>query len=238
LSRGDRPGLMRRVWADKWGRRLLLFLGWLAGTILLFAAWIGTAILRGSTDRDAGAVALNLVLIIFLATIFLLVMHRAMYRWFLHINRKRATGALRSGEREPEFGSEPTAPPPRIDWPWTLRLRHAFMYAVGLATLLYVFASYADQLAIARFIVRHSAGSSSAGSLSSLLFVYLPMVWLSGLAMLLTFRQMRRRDAGLLGAREKLLLDAETSWLFSFAAAFTTTSMLCNWTGSMIVQHL
>jgi hypothetical protein len=229
---------MQRISADRWGRRLLLFMAWLAGTILLFAAWIGTGILRGSTNRDAGAVALNLVLVVFLATIFLLVMHGAMYRWFLHTARKRASGALRPDEREPEFGTEPTAPPPRIEWPWTLRLRHAFMYVVGIATLLYVFASYADQLAIARFIVRHSMGSASAGSLGSLLFVYLPMVLLSGLAMLLTCRQMRRRDAGLLDAREKQLLEAETAWLFSFAGGFTMTGMLCNWTGNMIVQYL
>ena len=71
-----------------------------------------------------------------------------------------------------------------------------------------------------------------------LLFGYLPLGILALIAMLLTSRQMRRRDAGLLDARETLLLKAEVSWLFSFAAAFMVTAFLCRWGGSMIVAYL
>jgi hypothetical protein len=119
-----------------------------------------------------------------------------------------------------------------------LRLRHAVIYIAAVLTLLYAFAPYDHQLAIARFVIAHSAGWSSAGSLSTLLFGYLPMGFLVMLATLLTWRQTRRRDAGLLDAGGKLLLEAEVSWLFSFAAAFTVTGFLSRWAGSMIVAYL
>ena len=112
------------------------------------------------------------------------------------------------------------------------------IHLVGIVTLVYAFAPYDNQLAIIHFVRAHSAGPSSAGSLSALLFGYLPIVVLAGLAMLLTQRQMRRRDAGLLDARGKLPLEAEVTWLFSFGAAFTVTAFFCRWGGSMIVAYL
>jgi hypothetical protein len=236
VGRLDRVGTWMR--ARKWRQWLVLSMVWLVGVITVFAAWIGVAILRGSTDRDAGAVALNLVLVVFLAIVGLVAVHGGAYRWFWHVGRKRADGALRAGDPDPPYGSEPTEPPPRIDWPGPLRLRHALIYLVAIVTLLYAFAPYDNQLAIMRFVTAHSAGRSSGGSLSMLLFGYLPLGTLSLLAMLLTWRQMQRRDAGLLDARETLLLEAEVSWLFSFAAAFMVTAFLCRWGGSMIVAYL
>ncbi|MEN3745529.1 hypothetical protein TPR58_00010 [Sphingomonas sp. HF-S3] len=235
-GRFDRPVPSRR--ARNWRRWLVLGGIGLASWIILFAAWIGVAFLRGSTDRDAGAVALNLVLTCFIGTIGLIAMHRGLYRRFLHVDRRRAAGTVPSGESGPAFGLEPNGPLPRIDWPWMLRLRHAVLYAVGILTLLYAFAPYQNQLAILRFVTAHSAGRSSAGSLGVLLFGYLPMVALGMLAMLLTWRQMRRRDAGLLRPDETLLLEAETSWLFSYAAAFAMAVFLCRWAGSMIMAYL
>jgi len=232
----DRLGQWMR--ASKLRLWLVLGLCWLVGCILLFAAWIGVAILRGSTERDAAGVALNLVLVVFLAIVCLFVTHRAMYRWFWHVDRKRAAGKLRPGDADPAYASEPTQPPPRIAWPWALRLRHALIYLVGVTTLVYVFAPYDNQRAIVRFLIAHSAGPSSAGSLSELIFGYVPMAFLAALAMILTSRQMRRRDAGLLDAHEKLVLQAELSWLFSFAAAFTLTMFLCRWVGSMTLAYL
>lgn len=228
------------IWmrARKWRQWLVLSMVWLVGVITLFAAWIGVAILRGSTERNAGAVALNLVLVFFLAIVGLVAMHGGTYRWFWHVDRKRAEGALRAGDAYPPYGSEPSEPPPRIDWPRSLRLRHALIYFVAIVTLLYGFAPYDNQLAIIRFVTAHSAGRSSAGSLSMLLFGYLPLGVLATVAMLLTWRQMQRRNAGLLDARETLLLEAEVSWLFSFATAFTVTTFLCRWGGSMIVSFL
>ena len=221
------PGPMRRLdrfgaWmrARKWRKWLVLSVIWLVGVITLFAAWIGVAILRGSTERNAGGAALNLVIVLFLAIVGLIAMHRAMYRSFWHIDRKRAAARLRPGDPVTPFALEPTPPPPRIDWPWTLRVRHMLIYLVGIVTLVYAFAPYDNQLAIIHFVTAHSAGPSSAGSLSALLLGYLPIVVLAGLAMLLTQRQMRRGNAGLLDAREKLLLEAEVTWLFSFGAAF------------------
>jgi hypothetical protein len=235
-GRLDRLGTWMRM--RKWRQWLVLSLASLVTTVVLLAVWIGVAILRGSTERDAGAVALNLVLIFFLAIVGLIILHRAAYRWFWHVDRKRAEGTLRVGGPAPAFGSEPTAPSPRIVWPWTLRVRHGFIYFVGIGTLLYAFAPYEHQLAIVRFVATHSVGRSSAGSLTMLLFGYVPLMMLAGLTMLLTWRQMRRRDAGLLDTSERLVLEAETSWLFSFGLAFAATTLLCRLAGSMIAVHL
>lgn len=232
----DRLGVWMR--ARKWRQWLVLTAVWFLAFVVLFPAWIAVAILRGSTERDAGAVALNLVLTVFIAVVGLIVVHRATYRWFWHIDRKRAAGLLRPGASEPDYGSELTAPPPRIDWPWSLRLRHALIYIVATATLLYAFAPYENQLAIARFLNAYSAGRTSAGSLALLTFGYLPMAGLSALAVLLTYRQMRRRDTGLLDARQTLLLEAETTWLFSFAAAMVMAALFCRVAGGMIVAYL
>lgn len=236
IGRLDRIGTWMRL--RKWRQWLVLTMVWLVGVIILFAAWIGVAILRGSTERNAGAVALNLVLVFFLAIAGLAVVHGGTYRWFWHVDRKRAQGALRAGDPDPSYGSEPTEPPPHIDWPWPLRVRHALMHLVAIVALLYGFAPYDNQLVIIRFVTAHSASRSSAGSLNMTLFGYLPLGIMVLLAMLLTWRQMRRRDAGLLDARGTLLLEAEVCWLFSFAAAFAVTAFLCRWGGSMIAAHL
>jgi cytochrome bd-type quinol oxidase subunit 2 len=88
-------------------------------------------------------------------------------------------------------------------------LRHVLIYFVGILTLLYAFVPYDNQLAVARFITVYSAGLSSSGTMSMLLFGYLPMAVVVLLAISLTWRQLRRRDAGLLDARGKLILEAE-----------------------------
>ena len=45
-------------------------------------------------------------------------------------------------------------------------------------------------------------------------------------------------DAGLLDEEGKRLLQAETNWLFSFAAAFAMTVLLCRVFGAMVVRYL
>jgi len=219
-------------------RRVLIGAGiWLACMLILFPAWIGTAILLGSTERNAGGVALNVVLTIFIAVVGLPLFHRAMYRWFWHIERKRLEG-MPMDTPLPKYDSEPTAPAPRIDWPWPLRLRHALVHVLGIATLIYIFLPYANQLFFARIISQYSGGRASAGSLNSLIFFYLPLAAVMGLAVLLTWRQMRRRDAGLLADHERQWLEAETTWLFSWGAAFVMALLLCRFSGSMITRFL
>lgn len=112
------------------------------------------------------------------------------------------------------------------------------MYILGIATLFYVFLPYENQIAIGRFLVRHSVGTASAGGLGTLLFGYLPMAVLALISMLLLSRQLRRREAGVLSNDEKLALAAEMNWLFSYALAFGTTALLCRIFGAMIVRYL
>ncbi len=235
-TRIDRPGRWTRV--NRWHRWALPGILAIVAFPLLFAAWIGAAFLFQSSGKESGAVALNLVVTCAVAIAVLILMHRAIYRWYWHVDRRRAAGAIRSGDPEPRFGSEPTAPPPRIDWPWTLRLRHALFYLIGIMTLLYAFAPYDHQRAIIRFLGAHSAGRASAGSLATFVFGYLPMGVLMALAMALTRRQVRERDAGRLDARGRILLEAEVTWLFSFAAAYVTAMLLCRLLGGAIVAHL
>lgn len=210
---------------------------WLACMLVLFPAWIGAALLLGSTERNAGGVALNVVLTIFLAVVGLPLFHRAMYRWFWHIDRKRLAGMPMDAPL-PGYGTETTAPAPRIDWPWHLRLRHVLVHVLGIATLIYIFLPYDNQLFFARVINQYSGGRASAGSLNSLMFFYLPLAAVMGLAALLTWNQMRRRDAGLLNDQEKTLLQAETNWLFSWGAAFVMAALFCRFSGSMILRFL
>lgn len=219
-------------------RRVLMGVGiWVACMLILFPAWIGTAWLLGSTERNAGGVALNVVLTIFIAVVGLPLFHRAMYRWFWHIDRKRLSG-MSMATPLPEYGTEPTAPAPRIDWPWRLRVRHVLVHMLGIATLIYLFLPYANQLFFARVVSQYSSGRASAGSLNSLIFFYLPFAAVMGITVLLTWRQVRRRDAGLLNDHEKKVLEAETTWLFSWGAAFIMALLFCRFSGSMITRFL
>ncbi len=218
-SRIDRLVMWMR--ASTWRQLLVLYTVSMIMTAALLAAWIAVAYLRRSIERDAGAVALNLVLTGFVSTIGLFVMHRGIFRRFRRADRSGSKDVL-----------------PRIELPWMLRLRHAVIYIVGIVTLLSAFVPCGHQLAINGFLVRYSAGRSSAGSLAALVFGYTPIVILSLLAMALTHRQMRRRDAGLLDARAGVLLEAEINWLFAFAAAFVAALFLCRFGGSMIVAYL
>ena len=222
----------------KW-RRAAFGVGlWVACMLVIFPAWIGTAMLLGSTERNAGGVALNIVLTCFIAVAGLPVMHRAMYRWFTHIEKKQQSGVEFTEAHATAYGSEPTAPVPHIDWPWPLRLRHALTYLLGILTLTYVFLPYQNQLGLARFINMYSAGHASARGLNSIVFFYLPMASMMTLAALMTWRQLRRRDAGLLNEQEKKLLTAEINWLFSFGAAYVMAVVLCRFAGGLIVNLL
>lgn len=219
-------------------RRVWIGVGvWLACMLLIFPAWIGTALLLNSTAPDAGGVALNMVLTLFIALAGLPLFHRAMYRWFWHIEHKRGAG-MPPDEPLPAYGTEETAPAPHIKWPWSLKLRHALVHILGVATLIFTFLPYDNQILFAHFVSQYSGGRSSAGSLNALLFVYLPFAAVMGLAMLLTWRQMRRRDACQLTPEAEKLLQAEMNWLFSWGTAFVMAAFVCRFSGSMITRFL
>ncbi len=211
--------------ARPWRKWLILYPLAMTITGMLLLLWIAVAYLRGSTEPDAAAVALNLVLVGFVATIGLTILHYGLFRRFQRSSRSVLTAI------------PPQEPIPSIDWPWGLRLRHAVIYAIGMATLLCTFMPYDNQLAISRFLVEHGAGRQSTGNLT-MLFFYLPMIVFSILTAMLVDRKMKQRDAGMLDEREKALLVAETDWLFSFGAAFVSALFFCNLAESMIAAHL
>jgi hypothetical protein len=112
------------------------------------------------------------------------------------------------------------------------------MYLGAAAGMLFAFLPYDHQLKFTRFAAQHSAGAASAGSLNSILFVYMPMLGLCGLAMLLTAQETRRHKVGLLDKPRALVLVAQLTWLFAFAAALTMTVLFCRLIGGAIVVSL
>lgn len=235
-GRLDRLSAWMRV--SQWRQWLVLYPLVMLITVVLQILWIAVAFALHSTDRDAGAVALNYVLVGVIVTAGLLVIHPSMYRWQWHIERKRRAGELPPDGATPAYGSEIAAPAPRIDWPWPYRLRHGLARLLTVAALLFFFMPYRNQTAIARFLSTHSAGRASAGSLAGLIFFYLPFCVMAVLIGALTWRQAKRRDAGLLSERESLLLEAETTWLFSFGAAVIIVIFLCHFAGGMITAFM
>jgi hypothetical protein len=225
------------MWMRERPSRQWLVLG--AGLVvilpLVMAAWIGLAFVMYEPDSDSADAALNIVLVGVVTLIGVPLMHRAMYRWLWHIDRRRRRHA---NLPEPRYGSKPTAPPPHIRWTVRLRFRHAMLYVLGMTTLLWSFLPYRHQSAANRFIAEHSGGSASARSLNGILFVYLPMAGMLLIVMLLTYRGMQRRNAGLLTPDEQLLLSAELNWLMSLAYALSVAIMLSRLIGGMIAAYL
>jgi hypothetical protein len=223
--------------ASKWRQWLVLYPLVMILTLIVILLWIAVAYMLGSTERNAGAVALNYVLIGFIATVGLFVMHPALYRWYWHLDRRQGANGS-SASTLPAYGSEPTEPAPNIDWPWSYRLRHGLVRLFGTVALLVFFMPYGNQRAIAQFISAYSGGRASAGSLAALMIFYLPFGLIMALIMLLTWRQMKRHDAGQLSERESLLLNAELIWLFSFGATLLTAIFLCHFAGTMIIAFV
>lgn len=218
-------------------RTMVVITAFLVGWTLLFGGWIAVAMLRGSTQRNAGAVALLYIVMPFLAVLLLFVLHRMTYRRFWDDDRKNARGDRQTAMAAPP-GGKLFPPAPRIDWPLNLRLRHGLFYLLAIAGLLFGFMPYEHQVAISHFMVEISSGSATRRQLTGLLFGYLPMILFALLALALIHRQQRRRDAGLLDARELLLLRAEMNWLFSFGVALGSVILFSQVFGNMIITRL
>lgn len=236
------PQRIDRLWAWMEGRPLrravvgaVIFVVFFSG---LFASWIGVALWRGSTDRNAGAVALLYVLVPFIAVVMLFLIQRMMYRLLWNQERAMARGEWRPGDRVPPPGPRSTPPAPPVSWPWTLRARHALLYVLTLAGLLYGFMPYEHQVELVRLVWRLGSGTATRRQLPMLLFGYLPLVVFGLLAVALTHRQRRRRDAGRFDARARLVLRAEMNWLWAFATAATMTILMLQFFGQLIVAKL
>ncbi|OUL11187.1 hypothetical protein B0X78_14060 [bacterium AM6] len=112
-----------------------------------------------------------------------------------------------------------------------MRLRHATLYLLGMALIAFVFLPLDNQCAFRGWVSRFSAGPASAGQLNVLLFVWLPLLVLIAVCMLSLYRQVRRRDAGLLDEAGKRLLNDEMNWLLAFAGALAATTLVCRVAG-------
>lgn len=218
-------------------RTMIIVAVFVVGWALLFGGWIAVAMLRGSNESNAGAVALLYVVIPFLAVVLLFVIHRMSYRQFWHHDREYARGGWPNDKISAPRG-KPFPPAPRIDWPLTLQLRHGLFYLLAIAGLLFGFMPYEHQIAIAHFMGEIGSGSATRRQLTGLLFGYLPMILFALLAVALVHRQQRRRDAGLLDVSERLLLRAEINWLFSFGVALGCTILFSQIFGNLIITRL
>lgn len=230
-----------RAWmAQKtWRRFIVVGLFLIIGFATLFGGWIGVALLRGSTEKTAGAVAFNIVLVFFMSAVFYPLIHRTTYRWYWQLDRNRTKESLKTNVNYSGWlNAELAEPPPAIRWTWALSIRHLVLHTVAVGTLFYIFLPFDNQLAIGSYLFHHSAGRASAGKLSLLLFGFVPLTILLALSMFLLRRQMKNRDAGLLDDDQKLLLAAELNWLFSYATSVATTMWLCRLLGGIVTRHL
>ncbi|WP_313012745.1 hypothetical protein [Brevundimonas sp.] len=217
----------------------IIALGMGVTAIILFG-WIGFvfAINTYTPVAMTAEAALNLILVLLLATAGLPILHAAVYRWFWHIRRRREAGAYSRGEPIPAFGSEPTAPPPRAAKTTRQRLLYSALYVVGILSLLAAYAPIGHQEGLAAFLERFSAGRASFTSLATLIVIFLPMAISFALLAPLVERDSRRLNAGLADAAEVLRLQAKQEWLFSFATAFVMTGFLAFFAGNLILSFL
>ena len=81
-------------------------------------------------------------------------------------------------------------------------------------------------------------GSATRRQLTGLVSGYIPMMLFSLLAIALSRRQYRRREAGLLDERERSLLQAETNRLFSFGVGLVSVMLFGQLLGNIIVTRL
>ncbi|WP_295534581.1 hypothetical protein [uncultured Pseudacidovorax sp.] len=236
------PQRIDRLWAWMEGRPFRRVAVAVAAFLVLFSAlfasWIGVALLRRSTDRNAAAVALLYVLVPFIAVVLLFVIQRMAYRLLWNQARALARGEWRPADPVPSPGPRTTPPAPPVPWPWSLRARHALLYVLTIAGLLYGFMPYEHQVELLRAIWRLGSGTATRRQLPVLLFGYLPLAVFGLLAVVLTHRQRGRREAGLLDARERLVLQAEINWLCAFAMAATMAILLLQFVGQLIVAKL
>ena len=209
-------------------------------TAIILFGWIGFvfAIHTYTPVAMTAEAALNLILVLLLATAGLPILHAAVYRWFWHIRRRREAGAYSRGEPIPAFGSEPTAPPPRAAKTTRQRLLYTALYAIGILSLVAAYAPIGHQEGLAAFLDRFSAGRASFTSLATLIVIFLPMAISFAILAPLVERDSRRLNAGLADAAEILRLRAKQEWLFSFATAFVMTGFLAFFAGNLILSFL
>lgn len=242
VSRTGAAQPIDRLWAWMEGRPLrravVAVSAFLVGFTFLFASWIGVAMWRRSTEPNAAAVALLYVIVPFLAVVVLFVMQRMSYRLFWNLEQATRRGEWLPGDPVPAPGPRGTPPAPRVPWPWTVRVRHALLYASAIGGVLYGFMPYEHQVDLARLVWELGSGTATRRQLPVLLFGYLPLLAFGLLAVALTHRSRRRRDAGLLDAREQLILRGEVHWLSSFALALTMTILMAQFFGHLIIAKL
>lgn len=191
---------------------------------------------KGSSYDVNMSIAANWLLVGFVA-LCVPFFQRAMYRRLWHLEHRQHNGSLRPEDPDPEWYSE-YAPPPKINWPWPLRLRHALFHLVGIASLLFVFMPYQNYFTIEHYLrVLHentpslpSIHPEHLAGVTLMVFIILPLLLLGGLAMLLTYR----RNSWLLDERTKFLLKAERIWLFSFSAGFIGALNMCWWVSQVV----
>lgn len=218
-----------------WQSLSLLVLICVPLTFILLTMWIGLTFLlgRGPGHTVSAEASLNLLLVCLVAGPGFVLMHHGQYRWFRQADRDRSRP--RSGlDASLPTGEEVGREMPKIAWSRGAHLRHGLMYLAAMTILVITFAPYQHQVRIASFLDRFSAGSASHGTLSGIAFLHAPMALFCVFAILVTHRQMKRRDAGGLDATRTIELDAEVNWLFAFAATFGTAAFLCHFAGSMI----
>ncbi|WP_297802538.1 hypothetical protein [uncultured Brevundimonas sp.] len=195
------------------------------GVLASFALTMGIMIVAENlgTPMDFNQ-AFNTVIVLIISLIFLPMAQAGAYRWTWHTDRKMADG-VSIGDL-PDFGSEPTDPPPHVQRPLKRKLYYAALYCLCIGLLIAIYAPLPHREAIARLIDRLSFGRRSAWSLIQIMMGLVPSLLMMA-ALLVPAERMRKRQGQLASsAQQRLEYQAHTNWLGSLAIAFGMASLL------------
>jgi hypothetical protein len=213
---------------------------WMVLLIIVMYGWLALTFLmnRDPSHPVSSAVVFNYLLVTLLAVVGLPLWHRALYRWFWHVEKKERSGEIRTGGSAPAFGTELTEPVPTAGKTPRQRVLYASLYAVGSVSLLVMYGPLQHVMVVQGFLARLAVDSASYRSLVEFVTCLIPM---GGLLIPLMFMLRKERaaiDAGELDAREALRLRLKHDWLFSFVTAFVVIGFLCFFLGETVAKYL
>lgn len=207
-------------------------------TIPLLLVWLGLTYWfnrsADAVDAVSSELVLNYMLVTLLAFVGLPVFHRGLSRWFFHLDSKRP-GSL---EARAPFGSTPTAPVPRTRLTWRIRALYIALYAAGVGLIMFAYGPLGHQLGLIEFIGRYSAGRTSFQTLATFFVGTAPAFGLLAIMMWALEKDVAAVQAGRFDAVETLRRKVHHNWLFAYAAALPSVSLLCFFVGLMIHKYL
>lgn len=182
--------------------------------------------------------AFNGVLSVFLILVFLPICHAGCHRWFWHVETRKKSGHYALGQKIPPMGSEATEPAPPLKATTREKWVYGLLYVAAMALLLFIYLPLGHQEVIHRFITRYSSGRASAGSLTTIVILWMPLM--AGLFAIFFYmeKDMKKVRAGQVTGADKERIELRFNWLGAFVTAVNMTSFMCYFLGNLILRYL